>query len=177
MHVCLIFKYFFMKKLFSESNSDSKKVRGSQLQPPKNCKTAKLNRKVQDDSSELLLELESRPPLVERVKATLAEVEAEWAEELEEYRRSAKGKTDIWEKYRHASEEQRAEVDKAFDELGEILDKYDKWSKDLDDWLAENDPDYDLDEDWEIEQQLEEERQREEWDKELEENGMFAEEE
>ena len=74
------------------------------------------------------------------------------------------------------SEAQRAEVDKAFDELGEILDEYDKWSKDLDDWLAENDPDYDLDEDWEIEQQLEEERQREEWDKELEENGMFADE-
>lgn len=160
----------------NESNSDSKKVRGSQLQNPKNCKTAKSNRKVQDDSSKLQLELESRPPLVERVKAMLAEVEAEWAEELEEYRRSAKGKKDIWEKYRYASEEQRAEVDKAFDELGEILDEYDKWSKDLDDWLAENDPDYDLDEDWEIEQQLEEERQREEWDKELEENGMFADE-
>ena len=64
---------------------------------------------------------------------------------------------------------------KAFDELGEILDEYDKWSKDLDDWLAENDPDYPED-DWEIEQQLEEERQREEWDKELEENGMFADE-
>lgn len=160
----------------SESNSDSKKVRGSKLQNPKNCKTAKLNRKVQDDSTELLLELESRPPLVERVKAMLAEVEAEWAEELDEYRRSAKGKKDIWEKYRYASEEQRAEVDKAFDELGEILDEYDKWSKDLDDWLAENDLDYDLDEDWEIEQQLEEERQREEWDKELEENGMFADE-
>ena len=146
------------------------------MQNPKNCKTAKSNRKVQDDSSKLQLELESRPPLVERVKAMLAEVEAEWAEELEEYRRSAKGKKDIWEKYRYASEEQRAEVDKAFDELGEILDKYDKWSKDLDDWLAENDQDYDLDEDWEIEQQLEEERQREEWDKELEENGMFADE-
>lgn len=165
-----------MKKLLSESNSDSKKVRGSKLQNPKNCKTAKLNRKVQDDSSELQLELESRPPLVERVKAMLAEVEAEWAEELEEYRRSAKGKKDIWENYKQMSEEQRAEVDKAFDELGEILDEYDKWSKDLDDWLAENDPDYDLDEDWEIEQQLEEERQREEWDKELEENGMFADE-
>ncbi len=165
-----------MKKLFSESNSDSKKVRGSQLQNPKNCKTAKLNRKVQDDSSELLLELESRPPLVERVKATLAEVEAEWAEELKEYRKSANGKEDIWENYERMSEAQRAEVDKAFDELGEILDEYDKWSKDLDDWLAENDPDYDLDEDWEIEQQLEEERQREEWDKELEENGMFADE-
>jgi len=165
-----------MKKLFSESNTDSKKVRGSQLQNPKNCNTAKLNRKVQDDSSELQLELESRPPLVERVKAMLAEVEAEWAEELEEYRRSAKGKKDIWENYKQMSEAQLAEVDKAFDELGEILDEYDKWSKDLDDWLAENDPDYDLDEDWEIEQQLEEERQREEWDKELEENGMFADE-
>ena len=160
----------------SESNSDSKKVRGSKLQNPKNCKTAKLNRKVQDDSSELQLELESRPPLVERVKATLAEVKAEWAEELKEYRKSANGKEDIWENYKQMSEEQRAEVDKAFDELGEILDEYDKWSKDLDDWLAENDPDYDLDEDWEIEQQLEEERQREEWDKELEENGMFADE-
>lgn len=160
----------------SESNSDSKKVRGSKLQNPKNCKTAKLNRKVQDDSTELLLELESRPPLVERVKATLAEVEAEWAEELKEYHKSANGKEDLWENYKQMSEAQRAEVDKAFDELGEILDKYDKWSKDLDDWLAENDPDYDLDEDWEIEQQLEEERQREEWDKELEENGMFADE-
>ena len=160
----------------SESNSDSKKVRGSQLQNPKNCKTAKLNRKVQDDSTELLLELESRPPLVERVKATLAEVEAEWAEELKEYRKSANGKEDIWENYKQMGEAQRAEVDKAFDELGEILDEYDKWSKDLDDWLAENDPDYDLDEDWEIEQQLEDERQREEWDKELEENGMFADE-
>ena len=160
----------------SFSNSDSKKVRGSKLQNPKNCKTAKLNRKVQDDSSELQLELESRPPLVERVKATLAEVKAEWAEELKEYRKSANGKEDIWENYKQMSEEQRAEVDKAFDELGEILDEYDKWSKDLDDWLAENDPDYDLDEDWEIEQQLEEERQREEWDKELEENGMFADE-
>lgn len=160
----------------SESNSDSKKVRGSKLQNPKNCKTAKLNRKVQDDSTEQLLELESRPPLVERVKATLAEVEAEWAEELKEYHKSANGKEDLWENYKQMSEEQRAEVDKAFDELGEILDEYDKWSKDLDDWLAENDPDYDLDEDWEIEQQLEEERQREEWDKELEENGMFADE-
>lgn len=164
------------KKNSSESNFGSMELCGSQLQNPKNCKTAKSNRKVQDDFSKLQLELESRPPLVERVKAMLAEVEAEWAEELEEYRRSAKGKKDIWEKYRYASEEQRAEVDKAFDELGEILDKYDKWSKDLDDWLAENDPDYDLDEDWEIEQQLEEERQREEWDKELEENGMFADE-
>ena len=73
------------------------------------------------------------------------------------------------------SEAQRAEVDKAFDELGEILDKYDKWSKDLDDWLAENDPDYPED-DWIAKQQLEEELQREEWDKELEENGMFADE-
>ena len=146
------------------------------MQNPKSCKTAKLNRKVQDDSSELQLELESRPPLVERVKAMLAEVEAEWAEELKEYRKSANGKEDIWENYKQMSEAQRAEVDKAFDELGEILDEYDKWSKDLDDWLAENDPDYDLDEDWEIEQQLEEERQREEWDKELEENGMFADE-
>ncbi len=164
------------KTLKNESNHDSKKQQGSQLQNNKSCKTAKLNRKVQDDSTELLLDLESRPPLVERVKKTLAEVEAEWAEELEEYRRSAKGKKDIWDKYKHASEEQRAEVDKAFDELGEILDEYDKWSKDLDDWLAENDPDYDLDEDWEIEQQLEDERQREEWDKELEENGMFADE-
>ena len=58
----------------SESNSDSKKVRGSKLQNPKNCKTAKSNRKVQDDSTELLLELESRPPLVERVKATLGKI-------------------------------------------------------------------------------------------------------
>ncbi len=164
-----------MKKLFSESNSDSKKVRGSQLQNPKNCKTAKLNRKVQDDSSELLLELESRPPLVERVKATLAEVEAEWAEELKEYHKSANGKEDLWENYKQMSESQRAEVDKAFDELGEILDEYDKWSKDLDDWLAENDPDY-LEDDWITKQQLEEELQREEWDKELEENGMFADE-
>lgn len=164
-----------MKKLFSESNSDSKKVRGSQLQNPKNCKTAKLNRKVQDDSSELLLELESRPPLVERVKATLAEVEAEWAEELKEYRKSANGKEDIWENYERMSEAQRTEVDKAFDELGEILDEYDKWSKDLDDWLAENDPDYPED-DWITKQQLEEELQREKWDKELEENGMFADE-
>jgi len=164
-----------MKKLFSESNSDSKKVRGSQMQNPKNCKTAKLNRKVQDDSSELLLELESRPPLVERVKATLAEVEAEWAEELKEYRKSANGKEDLWEIYKQMSEAQRAEVDKAFDELGEILDEYDKWSKDLDDWLAENDPDYPED-DWIAKQQLEEELQREEWNKELEENGMFADE-
>jgi len=164
-----------MKKLFSESNSDSKKVRGSQMQNPKNCKTAKLNRKVQDDSSELLLELESRPPLVERVKATLAEVEAEWAEELKEYRKSANGKEDLWENYERMSEAQRAEVDKAFDELGEILDEYDKWSKDLDDWLAENDPDYPED-DWIAKQQLEEELQREEWNKELEENGMFADE-
>lgn len=159
----------------SESNSDSKKVRGSKLQNPKNCKTAKLNRKVQDDSTELLLELESRPPLVERVKATLAEVEAEWAEELKEYHKSANGKEDLWENYKQMSEEQRAEVDKAFDELGEILDEYDKWSKDLDDWLAENDPDYPED-DWIAKQQLEEELQREEWDKELEENGMFADE-
>lgn len=159
----------------SESNSDSKKVRGSKLQNPKNCKTAKSNRKVQDDSTELLLELESRPPLVERVKATLAEVEAEWAEELKEYHKSANGKEDLWENYKQMSEEQRAEVDKAFDELGEILDKYDKWSKDLDDWLAENDPDYPED-DWIAKQQLEEELQREEWDKELEENGMFADE-
>lgn len=159
----------------SESNSDSKKVRGSKLQNPKNCKTAKLNRKVQDDSTELLLELESRPPLVERVKATLAEVEAEWAEELKEYRKSANGKEDLWENYERMSEAQRAEVDKAFDELGEILDEYDKWSKDLDDWLAENDPDYPED-DWIAKQQLEEELQREEWDKELEENGMFADE-
>ena len=166
-----------MKKNVSESNLDSKKQQRSQLKNNDVCKTAKFNRKVQDDSTELLLDLEPRTPLVERVKKTLAEVEAEWAEELKEYRRSAKGKKDIWDKYKHASEEQRAEVDKAFDELGEILDEYDKWSKDLDDWLAENDPDYDLDEDWEIEQQLEEERQREEWDKELEENGMFADEE
>lgn len=164
-----------MKKLLSESNSDSKKVRSSQMQNPKNCKTAKLNRKVQDDSSELLLELESRPPLVERVKATLAEVEAEWAEELKEYHKSANGKEDLWENYERMSEAQRAEVDKAFDELGEILDEYDKWSKDLDDWLAENDPDYPED-DWITKQQLEEELQREEWDKELEENGMFADE-
>ena len=164
-----------MKKLLSESNSDSKKVRSSQMQNPKNCKTAKLNRKVQDDSSELLLELESRPPLVERVKATLAEVEAEWAEELKEYRKSANGKEDLWENYERMSEAQRAEVDKAFDELGEILDEYDKWSKDLDDWLAENDPDYPED-DWIAKQQLEEELQREEWNKELEENGMFADE-
>ena len=164
-----------MKKLFSESNSDSKKVRSSQMQNPKNCKTAKLNRKVQDDSSELLLELESRPPLVERVKATLAEVEAEWAEELKEYHKSANGKEDLWENYKQMSESQRAEVDKAFDELGEILDEYDKWSKDLDDWLAENDPDYPED-DWITKQQLEEELQREKWDKELEENGMFADE-
>ena len=164
-----------MKKLLSESNSDSKKVRGSQMQNPKNCNTAKLNRKVQDDSSELQFELESRPPLVERVKATLAEVEAEWAEELKEYRKSANGKEDIWENYEQMSEAQRAEVDKAFDELGEILDEYDKWSKDLDDWLAENDPDYPED-DWITKQQLEEELQREEWDKELEENGMFADE-
>ena len=164
-----------MKKLFSESNSDSKKVRSSQMQNPKNCKTAKLNRKVQDDSSELLLELESRPPLVERVKATLAEVEAEWAEELKEYHKSANGKEDLWENYKQMSESQRAEVDKAFDELGEILDEYNKWSKDLDDWLAENDPDYPED-DWITKQQLEEELQREKWDKELEENGMFADE-
>lgn len=164
------------KTLKNESNHDSKKQQGSQLQNNKSCKTAKFNRKVQDDSTELLLDLEPRTPLVERVKKTLAEVEAEWAEELKEYRRSAKGKEDFWDKYKHASEEQRAEVDKAFDELGEILDEYDKWSKDLDDWLAENDPDY-PEEDWEIKQLLEEERQREEWDKELEENGMFAEEE
>ena len=164
------------KKNSSEPVCGSTKVSGSQSSTPKNRKTARLNRKVQDDSSERQFEWELRMPLVERVKATLAVVEAEWAEELEEYRGSAEGKNDIWEKYKNASEEQRAEVDKAFDELGEILDKYDKWSKDLDDWLAENDPDYDLDEDWEIEQQLEEERQREEWDKELEENGMFADE-
>lgn len=164
------------KTLKNESNHDSKKQQGSQLQNNKSCKTAKFNRKVQDDSTELLLDLESRTPLVERVKKTLAEVEAEWAEELKEYRRSAKGKEDFWENYTLMSEAQRAEVDEAFDELGEILDEYDKWSKDLDDWLAENDPDY-PEEDWEIKQLLEEERQREEWDKELEENGMFADEE
>jgi hypothetical protein len=166
-----------MKKNVSESNLDSKKQQRSQLKNNDVCKTAKFNKKVQDDSTELLLDLEPRTPLVERVKKTLAEVEAEWAEELKEYRRSAKGKEDFWENYTLMSEAQRKKVDEAFDELGEILDEYDKWSKDLDDWLAENDPDYDLDEDWEIEQQLEEERQREEWDKELEENGMFAEEE
>lgn len=165
-----------MKKNVSESNLDSKKQQRSQLKNNDVCKTAKFNRKVQDDSTELLLDLEPRTPLVERVKKTLAEVEAEWAEELKEYRRSAKGKEDFWENYTLMSEAQRKKVDEAFDELGEILDEYDKWSKDLDDWLAENDPDYDLDEDWEIEQQLEEERQREEWDKELEENGMFADE-
>lgn len=164
------------KTLKNESNHDSKKQQGSQLQNNKSCKTAKFNRKVQDDSTELLLDLELRTPLVERVKKTLAEVEAEWAEELKEYRRSAKGKEDFWENYTLMSEAQRAEVDKAFDELGEILDEYDKWSKDLDDWLAENDPDY-PEEDWKIKQLLEEERQREEWDKELEKNGMFADEE
>ena len=164
------------KKNSSEPVFGSTKVSGSQLRNPQNRKTARLNRKVQDDSSELLLELESRPPLVERVKATLAEVEAEWAEELKEYHKSANGKEDLWENYKQMSEAQRAEVDKAFDELGEILDEYDKWSKDLDDWLAENDPDY-PEENWEIERQLEEERQREEWDKELEENGMFADDE
>ncbi|MBO7480816.1 MAG: hypothetical protein J6T63_01770 [Bacteroidales bacterium] len=121
------------------------KVSGSLLRNPKNRKAAKLNRKVQDDSSELQLELESRPPLVERVKATLAEVEAEWAEELKEYRKSASGKEGIWENYEQMSEAQRAEVDKAFDELGEILDEYGKWSKDLDDWLAANDLGDDLD--------------------------------
>lgn len=163
------------KTLKNESNHDSKKQQGSQLQNNKSCKTAKFNRKVQDDSTELLLDLESRTPLVERVKKTLAEVEAEWAEELKEYRRSAKGKEDFWENYTLMSEAQRKKVDEAFDELGEILDEYDKWSKDLDDWLAENDPDY-PEEDWEIKQLLEEERQREEWDKELEENGMFADE-
>lgn len=164
------------KTLKNESNHDSKKQQGSQLQNNKSCKTAKFNRKVQDDSTELLLDLEPRTPLVERVKKTLAEVEAEWAEELKEYRRSAKGKEDFWENYTLMSEAQRKKVDEAFDELGEILDEYDKWSKDLDDWLAENDPDY-PEEDWEIKQLLEEERQREEWDKELEENGMFADEE
>ena len=164
------------KTLKNESNHDSKKQQGSQLQNNKSCKTAKFNRKVQDDSTELLLDLESRTPLVERVKKTLAEVEAEWAEELKEYRRSAKGKEDFWENYTLMSEAQRKKVDEAFDELGEILDEYDKWSKDLDDWLAENDPDY-PEEDWEIKQLLEEERQREEWDKELEKNGMFADEE
>ena len=163
------------KTLKNESNHDSKKQQGSQLQNNKSCKTAKFNRKVQDDSTELLLDLESRTPLVERVKKTLAEVEAEWAEELKEYRRSAKGKEDFWENYTLMSEAQRKKVDEAFDELGEILDEYDKWSKDLDDWLAENDPDY-PEEDWEIKQLLEEERQREEWDKELEKNGMFADE-
>ena len=85
------------------------------------------------------------------------------------------GRAERIPQYRYASEEQLAEVDKAFDELGEILDEYDKWSKDLDDWLAENDPDYPED-DWIAKQQLEEELQREEWDKELEENGMFADE-
>lgn len=164
------------KTLKNESNHDSKKQQGSQLQNNKSCKTAKFNRKVQDDSTELLLDLEPRTPLVERVKKTLAEVEAEWAEELKEYRRSAKGKEDFWENYTLMSEAQRKKVDEAFDELGEILDEYDKWSKDLDDWLAENDPDY-PEEDWEIKQLLEEERQREEWDKELEKNGMFADEE
>ena len=165
-----------MKKNVSESNLDSKKQQLSQLKNNDVCKTAKFNKKVQDDSTEHQFEWELRTPLVERVKATLAEVEAEWAEELKEYRRSAKGKEDFWENYTLMSEAQRAKVDEAFDELGKILESYDKWSKDLDDWLAENDPDY-PEEDWEIKQLLEEERQREEWDKELEENGMFADEE
>lgn len=165
------------KTLKNESNHDSKKQQGSQLQNNKSCKTAKFNRKVQDDSTELLLDLEPRTPLVERVKKTLAEVEAEWAEELEEYRRSAKGEEDIWENYRQMTEEQRAKVDEAFDELGKILESYDKWSKDLDEWLAENDPDYDSEEDWYTQLQQEDERQREEWDRELLENGMLAEEE
>ena len=39
------------------------------------CKTAKFNKKVQDDSTEHQFEWELRTPLVERVKATLAEVE------------------------------------------------------------------------------------------------------
>ena len=166
-----------MKKNVSESNLDSKKQQRSQLKNNDVCKTAKFNKKVQDDSTEHQFEWELRTPLVERVKATLAEVEAEWAEELEEYRRSAKGEKDIWENYRQMTEEQRAKVDEAFDELGKILESYDKWSKDLDEWLAENDPDYDSEEDWETQLRLEDERQREEWDRELLENGMLAEEE
>ena len=166
-----------MKKHVSESNLDSKKHQRSQLKNNVVCKTARFNRKVQDVPTEQQFEWELRTPLVDRVKATLAEVEAEWAEELKEYRESAKDEEDIWENYRQMSEEQRAKVDEAFDELGKILDEYDKWSKDLDEWLAENDPDYDSEEDWYTQLQQEDERQREEWDRELLENGMLAEEE
>lgn len=159
-----------------KSRNDFVKKEGSQSQNNESCTTAMLNNRTQTDADELM-QKDSLLPMVERVKATLAEVEAEWKEELKEYRKPAKGKKDIWGNYRMMSKKQRAKVDEAFDELGKLMDEYDKWSKDLDGWLKESDPDYDiLDEDWEVNQQLEEERQREQWDKELEENGMFADE-
>lgn len=217
-------------------NGSMKKV-GGQSQNNKSCKTAKLNNRTQYDVDELMREWDSQPTMVERVKATLAEIEAEQQEQLKCNRKSGKVKNDIWENYMLMSDEQRANVDEAFDELGKLLKKYDEHLKeeeimdnlleeedDIDDLLEENDcvelkkediwPDYEtmseeqrakcdevfaniikivkesgeqseteselddeLDyENWERQQRLEEERQREEWDKELEESGMFADE-
>ena len=135
------------KKSFSESKFDSKNSSGSQSQNNENSKTAKLNNRTQDDVDEMMREWDSRPTMVERVKATLAEIEAEQQEQLQSNRKSAKRKKDIWSNYELMSEEQRAKVDEAFDELEKVLKAYDehlKADEEFDKSLEEENDIYDL---------------------------------